>query len=220
MAFLEELKQKAQKMRPALDAKYAPDAPVAWDINRKDRSQRFNEDFRLQLDTLGVTLTLKQQDDAQDVGSCVWTAAIAFSKFLEHHYGNSLQGRRCIELGSGTGLVGITAAALGAEVVLTDLEHIVARLRENVSLNSSPMDGDADGWRCTAAGGRVRADELMWGHTDLQQFLPPYDIVLACEVIYEADLVGPLLQTLRCCSSPESTVLLHIFLAYNPETNQ
>ena len=53
MAFLEELRERAGQMREGLDAKYAPDAPVPWDINRKDRALRFAEDFSLTLQLPG-----------------------------------------------------------------------------------------------------------------------------------------------------------------------
>ena len=53
---------------------------------------------------------------------------------------------------------------------------------------------------------------LNQGETALDQFEPPYDMILACEVIYEAELVEPLLHTLRGLSEPDKTVIL---LAYD-----
>jgi hypothetical protein len=54
----------------------------------------------------------------------------------------------------------------------------------------------------------VRGCELTWGVTDLTQFKSEYDIILACEVIYEAELVQPLLDTLLALSGPETTIIL------------
>ena len=204
-SFLQEISQAAQKLRPSLDAKYGPDAPVAWDVNRKDRSTRFKDSFEYSLDDGSCTIMLAQEDSAQDVGSCVWTAAIAFSKFLEHHY-RQMTGLRCIELGSGTGLVGLVAASIGASVVVTDLDRIMGRLGDNVIANSAPTEDSV--WRGAPAGGKVRAAELCWGETPLEQFEPPFDLVLACEVIYEPELVPPLLATLRTLAGPEGSVLL------------
>ncbi|KAF9540057.1 hypothetical protein EC957_004688 [Mortierella hygrophila] len=65
----------------------------------------------------------------QNTGNVVWDGAYLMAKFLESHIGN-LQGKSCLELGAGTGLVSIVAWLLGATKVLaTDLpgphtEHV------------------------------------------------------------------------------------------------
>ena len=43
-----------------------------------------------------------------------------------------LRGRNCLELGAGTGIVGICAALLGANVTLTDTASCLPLLRQNV----------------------------------------------------------------------------------------
>ena len=61
------------------------------------------------------------QSSVGDVGCVVWDAAIVLTKFLETPFFRSLYGtndqdlggKRVVELGSGTGVVGIQAACLG-----------------------------------------------------------------------------------------------------------
>ena len=208
LPFLSELKSKAEGLRPALDKKYVPTAPVPWDVNRKDRSTRFADDYRHELDDGTTLIHIKQEDPEQDIGSCVWTAAIMLAKYIEHHHGaKGLVDRECIELGSGTGLVGLVAASLGGSVTLTDLDHVVPRLRQNIALNTQPIEGDNE-WHGTAAGGRVRACELTWGKEGaLEAFPGPYRLVVACEVIYEKQHTAILLETLRGLVSAETELL-------------
>ena len=66
----------------------------------------------------GINLHISQHE-VGDVGCVVWDAAIVLSYYLESsEFTNStgesmLKGKRVIELGAGTGLVGIQAAACG-----------------------------------------------------------------------------------------------------------
>lgn len=73
-----------------------------------------------QIDTLHFgPIALKLLVDAgPGCGGIAWPAGQVLSNYLVHH--GPLQGRRILELGSGTGLVGLVAARLGAEVIITD----------------------------------------------------------------------------------------------------
>ncbi|KAG0075114.1 Methyltransferase-like protein 21A [Linnemannia elongata] len=97
----------------------------------------------------------------QNTGNVVWDGAYLMAKFLESHIGN-LQGKSCLELGAGTGLVSIVAWLLGAtQVLATDLpgphtEHVhkntgtnarrIAHERgQEIAKHEKEVDGGDDG---------------------------------------------------------------------------
>ncbi|KAJ0409021.1 hypothetical protein ATCC90586_005205 [Pythium insidiosum] len=79
-------------------------------------------------------------------GLTVWPAACVLLKHLEHRYSGArdrtLQGQLVVELGSGTGVVGIAAAILGADrVVLTDIQKLLFLLEANASIARETTNG-------------------------------------------------------------------------------
>lgn len=79
-----------------------------------------------------------------DVGCVVWDAAIVLAKYLEtkQFYDpssgtNVWSGRTLLELGAGTGIVGLMAATLGAQVTVTDLEDLQTLLKVNIQENQA-----------------------------------------------------------------------------------
>ena len=97
---------------------------------------------------------------------------------------------RILELGSGTGIVGIVAAAtLGGNVTLTDLPHVVPNLQFNADANREIVG---------STGGSVTVAALRWGHADdVAAIGRDFDVVLASDVVYHDHLYEPLLETLR-----------------------
>lgn len=70
--------------------------------------------FYRTLECAGKELRIKQLY-VGDVGCVVWDAALVLARFLENsrHFGNFWCGKSTLELGSGTGVVGLAACVLG-----------------------------------------------------------------------------------------------------------
>ncbi|KAM9294371.1 protein N-lysine methyltransferase METTL21D [Gastrophryne carolinensis] len=144
----------------------------------------------------GRTLQIRQLSSG-DVGCVVWDAAIVLSKYLERWERTTpgvLQGRAVLELGSGTAIVGIMAAALGAHVTVTDLEELQALMSTNIDSNSHLICGSC------------RAKVLKWGEDVTDTFSFP-DYILMADCIYYEESLKPLLRTLKDLSGEDTNIL-------------
>ncbi|CAE6400450.1 unnamed protein product [Rhizoctonia solani] len=116
-------------------------------------------------------------DASPGCGGIAWPAGEVLSRYLARR--GSLAGQRAIELGSGTGLVGLVAGLLGAEeVVITDQEQLINIMEENIALNDLR--------------GRVRASVLDWGEPLSANLPSETSIILAADCVY-AEPAFPLL---------------------------
>ncbi|QDZ23174.1 lysine methyltransferase [Chloropicon primus] len=103
--------------------------------------------FRVRGEAIAVSERANVQDNT---GFIVWDAALALTKYLEENASrmvregcmatspsSSSSKRTVIELGAGTGLVGLASAKLfrGSDCVLTDLPVVVPQLEKNIRLN-------------------------------------------------------------------------------------
>jgi len=156
----------------------------------------------LELSDDGDLLVKVDQVPEGDTGVVVWDAAIVLAKYLQTVQGQ-LQGRSVIELGSGTGVVGLSAAALGASpVLLTDLPALIELIQHNISQNSPVL---TDG-HCTTT-------PLVWGDKGqgedalkVTDGFPCFILVSDCVFYSEANI--PLVESLTQLAGPDTTLLL------------
>lgn len=154
------------------------------------------------LNSIASTLVIRQLP-SQGLSFQLWPAATTFVKLLDgYQLSNtdplsaaitsvkSCPRLRILELGSGTGVVGIAAAAiLGADVTVTDLPHVLPNLNFNVEVNSTVLAPRA---------GQVHVAALSWGEKeDMEAVGREYDLIIGSDVVYHDNLYDPLLQTLR-----------------------
>jgi len=140
-------------------------------------------------------VSVKLDYRANGTGSSVWDAAVALAKFLEIERDRQgpcdLRGLRVVEIGSGTGFVGLVAAKLGAsEVTLTDLPECLDLMRLN-------------------AAGTCDVRSLPWGTTPT--FIADVILCADCLLPGATHLFQPLAKTLVALLQPPHTYALVAF---------
>eukprot|EP00916_Digyalum_oweni_P003454 GHVL01006248.1.p1 GENE.GHVL01006248.1~~GHVL01006248.1.p1 ORF type:complete len:262 (+),score=29.19 GHVL01006248.1:260-1045(+) len=151
---------------------------------------------------LGHTLTIRQDWGNRGVAAVVWDAAIVLGEHLEKHQ-DIVRNRHVLELGAGTGLVGIVAALAGGEVTCTERAEALDHLRATVSSNLN--------------GHRLEVKELDWTH-DHSYLNSDYDVILGADIVYIEDTFPDLLRTLLHFAGPDTKVLLSCKIRYQRDS--
>ncbi|KAK3947320.1 putative methyltransferase-domain-containing protein [Pseudoneurospora amorphoporcata] len=124
-----------------------------------------------------------------------------------------------LELGSGTGLLGIAAACLWkANVALTDLPNIVPNLSHNAQLNRATVE---------AHGGKVEAAALTWGSDDYGEDSHPrfgqgnrYKLIIVADPLYDDNHPELLSSAIDAQLSLESDARLLVMVPQRDETTK
>lgn len=85
------------------------------------------------------------QDHTVRTSSSLWDCGVILAKYLERHP-TLVFNRRVIELGAGKALPSIAAAALGAQVVITDAKEGIAAAEGVAALNNLQVHGRGLGY--------------------------------------------------------------------------
>jgi len=115
-------------------------------------------------------------------GTAVQHGAILLAEYIVQHP-ELVRGQRCVELGTGPGLVGIVAAAVaGARSVACtdgDQELLATLVNQNMVKNFGPP-GEDGRW----LEGRLWHQPLLWGQDEHHQRVPvPVDVILAADIV-------------------------------------
>ena len=218
-----------------------PDLPW-WSRTYAGYRERFVEPYELTLGGGRVVLSLEQApcvsaeharaakegSDGSCTASTVWDAGIVLAAMVYEQWmlsdgarrtaeedATDRSKRRCLDLGSGTGIVGLAAAACGgfSQVVLTDMPSVVPLLEHNVERNRSALVHDG---RCGLETVSLRWDDA----AELRSVaaLGPYELIVGGDLLYRPQVVEPLLAALRALVGRRTTVLLAASLQHSPET--
>ncbi|CAI8609145.1 unnamed protein product [Vicia faba] len=175
------------------------DTPITFKTVQDDspRQESLQKHF---LRSVQSTVTIRQLP-SYGISFQLWPTATTLVSLLDNHRINPTNSPlstvfaigaqlRILELGSGTGIVGIVAAAtLGSDVTLTDLPHVVPNLKFNAEANAAVVG---------SSGGTVTSAPLRWGHAaDVEMIGREFDVIVASDVVYHDHLYEPLIETLR-----------------------
>ena len=151
----------------------------------------------------GLKIFLDPTAFGQDTGGDVWLGGLALTQLL---YGrpSAVAGKRVLELGSGTGFVGLALARLRPEVVvLTDQVSLLPLLRKNLAANNfTDVDSEEP---------QVLVTTLDWECSLLDPVVMrqrPFDVVVASEVLYEPLAVRSFTATLLNVCDPHTVVYI------------
>uniref|UniRef100_A0A0C9QNH5 TSA: Wollemia nobilis Ref_Wollemi_Transcript_16723_1211 transcribed RNA sequence n=1 Tax=Wollemia nobilis TaxID=56998 RepID=A0A0C9QNH5_9CONI len=158
------------------------------------------------------TLVIHEQENITDpltgkeaAGCWIWDCSLVLAHYLATPSWPPaiFHAKTVIELGAGTGIPGLTAALLGANVVLTDAPPLLPGLQKNVDQNQ--------------LGDKVRVRPLTWGEElDFGElsFSPPVDFVLMSDLLYDVKAMPGLCKTLREITGRNTEILLAYELRY------
>ena len=150
----------------------------------------------------GVSMNIAEDGEGragEGTGLVTWDSSISLARWLELHREEHVEGKRILELGSGTGVVGIAAALLGAtRVLLTDLNYTLPNTRSNVDRNR----------RYFRLGSSVDVAELDWFRPETYPSSETFDLVIAADVVWVDQLVPGLVNALRSAAATGAVCLI------------
>ncbi|KAK6165491.1 hypothetical protein SNE40_022410 [Patella caerulea] len=155
---------------------------------------------------VGNPISIQQNWRGLGVAAVVWEAAVVLGEYLEQHR-HLVEGKRVIELGSGTGLAGLVASFLGGKVTLTERAEALDFLRTTIETNL-PKDNEY----------QIDIAELDWTKS-LDNFTEHYDVILGADIIYIKETFHDLYRTLLHLTSKDTHILISCKIRYDRDSD-
>lgn len=153
-------------------------------------------------------LVVKTYEDFVDaaIGGVVTTASVDLARYVaEAAPSGYWQGRQCVELGSGCGLVSSTLLRLGASVTATELEAFLPHLRWNLQINSGELEEPRQ---------EPKVEDLDWGDPAARLRLRERlgaagaSAVVGANCVYDPSTVPIFLDTVQALSGPSTLAFM------------
>lgn len=174
-----------------------------------------------------VTIRHKITSSIPRVGLQVWRAELVLADFMLHKMFTSseIDGVVALELGAGTGFVGILLARAAQTVFITDHgKEVLDNCAENVSINVGIRDHNASvyvrelDWNCSLQPQAVEDSQsdfeerrYRWTSSEVEQYRNA-TLIVAADVIYSDDLTDAFFSTLERIMSVGSEKVLYLAL--------
>lgn len=165
--------------------------------------------------TTTIELEIEQRaTGAGSTGTVVWNSSLLLARLLERlaaantdSDGFHLAGKTVLELGCGTGLGALTAAALGARsVIATDGNPSVVQLAEsNLARNRSKLPQDTS----------VVSTLLPWGLLPSMDFADEADLVIGSDLTYFSGNWPVLAETMATVTKRTNGIVLYLSLGHS-----
>ena len=131
------------------------------------------------------SIDILQSYSISGVAGCVWRSSVVLSKYFANNP-SLVHDKTVIELGSGTGLLGIVCHKLGAKIISTDHKDYLSSSESNFLLNGIDP--------------QVHCKALNWG-SSIQLFLsennlPKPEVIIGADIVYVQDTFDLLKKTL------------------------
>ena len=125
------------------------------------------------------------QKFTSDESGVVWDASIFVAKYLEKYFHDNAHidpsMLNIVELGSGTGFLGLWMAAMGSSVLLTDLENNLELIKKNFEINTLFYDDNLVDIKCFDW---LNQSEYQWNHFLKWKCFDQIDYILISDCLY------------------------------------
>ncbi|KAL3821445.1 hypothetical protein ACJIZ3_007350 [Penstemon smallii] len=174
---------------------------------------KFTDSPVIDVSVLDARLSLHQDNGSMHVGTSVWPCCLVLLKFAErwhplkysdgetpNPYAQLLDfsNKRGVELGTGCGGAAMGLYLLGLrEVILTDIAPVMPALKHNLKRNKQALNKT------------LKTAQFYWGNEEQMKLLkPPFDFVIAADVVYLEETVAPLIESMEGLVADDGVVLL------------